>query len=102
MIGLIVDLRDCGSQEALSAVGGNYTAGTGALKGVAYIPEGSSQDFAHINVQENAGRVWALEMATLHQAKNDLAATRFAHMAASCESPTVSCVLFPDSSEFVR
>ncbi len=58
-------------------MGGNYTAGSAALRGVAYIPEASHQGTVELGLNENAGRVWAVEMAILHQAAQNLAQTRY-------------------------
>lgn len=69
-------------------MGGNYTAGSAALRGVAYVPEVSDQGAVEIGLNENAERVWAVEMANLHQAAQDLAQPRWAPQLISSLSST--------------
>ncbi len=59
-------------QSSLAAVGGNYTAGAEAWKGVASIPDASGEGAVSIPLEGAAPRVWAAEMAALHGAAQKL------------------------------
>lgn len=89
------------TQEILPAVGGSYSAGSGALNGVAHIPEGSSKGAVEVDINDNVGRVWAVEMAALHKATQNLAQTRLALTQSTIPLSALPCSAIKETSTFL-